>query len=69
MLHMNTPDLVTAQEAADILGFSVATITRLATTPEDRPELPTFTKAPGLRGARLFRRIDVERLALQRGAA
>ena len=71
--RMATPDLVTTAEAADMLGRSVAYVTRLATNPADRPQLPTYAKAPGKRGARMFRRVDVERLAARtqttRGAA
>jgi len=55
-------DLVTAREAADILGVSIPTVTRLATD----GTLATTIKAPGLRGARMFRRRDVERLAAKR---
>lgn len=63
---MATPDLVTTAEAAEMLGRSVAYVTRLATTPADRPQLPTYAKAPGKRGARMFRRADVERFAARR---
>jgi hypothetical protein len=42
--------LVTAQQAADILGVSVFTVARLAQT----GELATAIKAPGTRGARFF---------------
>lgn len=58
-------ELLTAREVAEVLGESVSTITRLAQT----GDLKTAAKAPGLRGARLFRRADVERLAAKRQKA
>lgn len=58
---MGTPDLLTTREAAEILGCSVSQAHRLA----DLGELPIAHKVPGLRGPRLFRRTDVERLAAE----
>lgn len=55
---MDPTDLVSTQEAADILGKSVATVNRLAAN----GSLVEAAKAPGLRGARLYRRSDVEAL-------
>jgi excisionase family DNA binding protein len=55
-------ELITTAEAAVVLGTSVATVTRLAAD----GALATAVKAPGQRGARMFRRADVERLAAKR---
>ena len=51
-------DLIPATEAARILGVSIATLHRKAAA----GEVPEVAKLPGLRGARLFRRSDVEAL-------
>jgi Helix-turn-helix domain len=61
------PPLVTSAEAATIIGRDVRTIHRLV----ERGDLQPATKLPGIRGAFLFRREDVERLAgkTQAGAA
>lgn len=53
-----TEDLLTTADAADLTGWSVPTIRRMA---EDGT-LPVAVKLPGLRGARLFERSAVERL-------
>lgn len=58
-------DLLTVHEAAELLGVSVATIHRRI----DTDELPTFQKLPGLRGAYLLRRSDVEALLFRGGDA
>lgn len=55
---MAEPDLVSTREAADILGKSVATVNRLAAN----GELPVALSGHGLRGARFYRRSDVEGL-------
>lgn len=55
-------DLLNTRQAAEILGESVSTVTRLA----NDGTLRVHVKAPGLRGAMLFRRSDVERLAAKR---
>ena len=55
-------NLLNAREAAEVLGESVSTVTRLANT----GALKTHTKLPGLRGARLFHRSDVARLKVKR---
>ncbi len=52
-------DLVTATDAAEMLGVSKPTLNRMAL----EGALPAAHKLPGLRGARLFRRSDVEALA------
>lgn len=51
-------DLLTTVEAAQILGLSRWKITRLALD----GDIPVAYKAPGLRGARMFHRADVERI-------
>ncbi len=56
---------IPAADAARILGVSVHTVGRYAR----RGVLVPVMKAPGLRGAYLFDRRDVERLAKRRGAA
>ncbi len=55
---------MTAGEAAEVLGVTVQTVHRFATS----GVLPTAMKLPGLRGARMFLRDDVERLAEERAA-
>lgn len=55
-------DLLTATQAGDILGRSYRTVLRLA----DDGLLPIAHKLPGVNGAHLFRRGDVERLAAER---
>ena len=57
-------DLLTTAQVAELTGLSVATVNRRA----DRGEIPVAAKAPGKRGARLFRREDVESLASERAA-
>lgn len=52
------PDLVSAAEVAAIFEVDRATVTRWAQS----GRLPVAVKAPGLRGANLFRRADVEAL-------
>jgi len=60
-----TSDLVTTGEALDILGMSSPTsVSRLV----QAGRLVPATKLPGLRGAYLFNRSDVERLAQERAA-
>lgn len=49
-------DLITAREAVEILGCSMSTLHRWA----DTGQLATAKKLPGVRGARLFLRSDVE---------
>lgn len=55
-------DLIPAVEAAAILGRSVVTLHRWV----KEGRIAEHVKAPGLRGARLFRRSDVEALRDQR---
>lgn len=55
---METDDLIPATEAADMLGISIATLHRRAAC----GEIPEVAKLPGIRGARLFRRADIEAL-------
>lgn len=57
--HMHNKRLLSTRAAADIVGCSVATISRYARL----GDLPTAEKDPGLRGARWFRRSDVRALA------
>lgn len=57
-------DLLTTAQVAELTGLSVATVNRRA----DKGEIPVAAKAPGKRGARLFRRADVESLAKERAA-
>lgn len=57
-----TTELLTTRQAAEVLGESISTVTRLA----NLGTLTTYAKAPGVRGARLFRRSDVERVAAKR---
>jgi len=56
---------IPAADAARILGVSVHTVGRYAR----RGVLTPVVRTPGLRGAYLFDRRDVERLAKRRGAA
>jgi hypothetical protein len=59
-------DLVGTAEAARILGdLDKSTVTRLAAS----GQLPIAARLPGLRGAFLFHRADVKRLAAQRAIA
>jgi excisionase family DNA binding protein len=55
---MSPDELVTTAQAASILGKSVPTIHRLA----DSGTLPVAHKLDGIRGAKLYRRADVEAL-------
>lgn len=66
-LHTVTePDssLVTSAEASVLLGKSVSTISRLV----KRGTIQPTAKLPGLRGAFLFNRADVEALAKEKAA-
>ena len=56
-------DRMTSAEAAALLGVDRATFNRWVT----RGDVPIEVQFPGYKGARLFRRIDVERLAKDRG--
>lgn len=58
-------DLITVVDAANRLGLSRWKVTRMAKD----GELPVAFKAPGLRGARMFHRADVERIAKTLSAA
>jgi len=55
---MSNSELLTTAQVAERLGVSVKTVARWA----NAGTLPTAVKAPGLRGARLFRTEDVYRL-------
>ena len=57
-------DLIPTAEAADILGRDVATIARWVRNGQLTPAV----KAPGLRGARFFRRSDIEDFARKASA-
>lgn len=52
---------ITAREAAALLGFSVATVNRMASD----GRLPLARKLPGLRGHNLFDRAAIEYIARQ----
>jgi len=52
----NVDEVLTTAEVAELLGLSVSTVNRLA----DAGKLRTARKFPGLRGARLYNRVDVE---------
>lgn len=52
-------DLIGSKEAAELTGLDLRTIHRRV----ERGELPTAGKLPGLRGAYLFNRTDIEALA------
>ena len=56
---MQTDDLLTSSDVARLLQISVPTVNRWAAA----GRLPVVQKLPGIRGAYLFRRVDVERLA------
>lgn len=64
MARQTTPLLTTA-EAAEFLGVSIATVTRLARAGDLQQEL----KVTGLRGPRLFHRDEVTRVAAERNLA
>jgi len=55
--HMREPDLVTTTEAAEALGVSAKTITRMA---EDGRLTPQ-QRLPGVRGTYLFERAVIDR--------
>ena len=57
-------DLITTAEAAALAEKSIATINRWAAS----GRLPVAMQFPGDKGARMFRRRDVERLAKRRAA-
>ena len=59
-----TPDLIPTAEVARIYGCDVRTVHRLAA----RGVLVPAIKAPGLRGALLFRRQDVLAAALAKAS-
>lgn len=59
------PELVPSATVAELARVDRATVTRWAQT----GRLPVAIKAPGLRGANLFRREDVEALLREIGTA
>lgn len=61
----NPDDLLTTAEVARIVGRSVPTIHRWV----ESGRLPTARKLPGIRGARLFRRSDVDALLAPEAAS
>lgn len=63
MLSMST-DLLTTAEVAELLGASVPSVNRWATS----GRLPVAQQLAGVRGARLYRRSDVEALLAAAGA-
>lgn len=59
------PDLIGTKEASELIGESVKnTIRRI-----ERGEITAVTKLPGLRGAYLFNRSDIEALLTPKGDA
>lgn len=62
---MSNVDLMPTSEVAERLGEQVRQVIRLAQT----GRLPYAVKTPGLRGAYLFHRADVERFARERAAS
>lgn len=65
VVQMPNLDLLTTAEAASLLDVSIATVNRMA----DQGKLREAKKFPGIRGARLYKRRDVEALATRRAAA
>jgi predicted site-specific integrase-resolvase len=61
-MHQN--DLISAREAAIILSINRATVHRWI----EQGLVPVAVKAPGIRGARMFHRADIEALAAKRAA-
>lgn len=57
-------ETISTAETAAMLGMSVSQINRLAAA----GDLPVIAKAPGIRGAYLFDRADVERILAERAA-
>lgn len=57
-------DLITTAQVAELLGVTVAWANKLAA----KGALPVAHKLPGLTGAYLFRREEIERIAAQRAA-
>lgn len=62
---MELDDLITATEAGRLLDKSARTVSRLA----EAGQLPFVQKLAGPRGAYLFRRTEIEKLAAAQGAA
>lgn len=60
-----TEDLISSQEALEILGVVLSTLTRWAADGKITPAL----KMPGSSGAYLWRRSDVVQLAADRAAS
>lgn len=61
---MPAPDLLTADQAADVIGVNRRTITKWA----DSGRLPHAMRLPGGTGARLFDRTEVDRVAREYAA-
>lgn len=59
--HMPQTDLVPTAEVARILGRDVRTVHRLVASGQLTPAV----RAPGIRGALLFDRADIDALALR----
>lgn len=62
LLPMQPPDLLSAQQVADIAGVAVSTVTYWAKT----GALPVAFKHEGRTGPRYFERADVDRLLSER---
>jgi hypothetical protein len=58
-------DFITSAQAAEILHYTVAWVNKQAST----GRLPVAQKLPGLTGAYLFRRDEIEQIAAERAAA
>lgn len=61
---MPATDLLTADQAAAVIGVNRRTITKWA----ESGRLPESLRLPGDTGARLFARMDVERIAAELAA-
>lgn len=59
MVAQNNNEVIYTRDVADMLGMSVAHVNRLAS----EGALPILAKAPGLRGANVFDRAEVEKIA------
>ena len=65
ILCMAQPQLVTKREAAEILGVHPSTVNRMI---PDRLKVASTVYGPKRAAMHLFRRTDVERLAMRRAA-
>ena len=63
-VHMSLPELLSSPQAAALLGCSSKTVHRLV---DDGTLTPYLVGPGGPHGAYMFRRIDVEQVAKDRG--